>query len=81
MQNERDRRPRSEGFARSLGEQRGRGSWLATVELEIVVNAESIADLSTRSRQCRSHDGDYDGWKLLPHRSPQPPAQASAHQP
>lgn len=54
----------SEGFRGSLGSNEAEDSWLATVELEIVVSAESIADLSTCLQAVADrHHGDYDGWE------------------
>jgi len=54
----------SAGFRGSLGSNEAQDSWLATVEVEMVVNAEAIADLSRALEAVADrHHGDYDGWE------------------
>ena len=54
----------SQGFQGSLGSNEAADSWLATVELEMVVSSQSIAELSARLHAIADrHDGDYDGWE------------------
>jgi hypothetical protein len=54
----------SAGFRGSLGGNEAQDSWLATVELKIVVSAETIADLSrVLEAVADRHKGDYDGWE------------------
>ena len=53
----------SGGFRGSLGSNEAK-EWLTTVELEMVVSAESIADLSTRLQAIADrYGGEYDGWE------------------
>ena len=54
----------SAGFRGSLGSNETQDSWLATVELEMVVSPEAIADLSRALEAVADrHNGDYDGWE------------------
>ena len=54
----------SAGFRGSLGSNETQDSWLATVEVEMVVSAEAIADLSRALEAVAArHNGDYDGWE------------------